>query len=93
MSLKRTALTTSYLGAEVSLPSGATSIEVWAVDADPATAMVGVWLRLSAQDGSSNVEILIPAGTTYNSKVRPGLKWTYNLKSVTGTAEGMVVIS
>ncbi len=93
MSLKRTALTTSYLGAELTLPSGATSIEVWAVDADPATAMVGVWLRLTAQDGSTNVEILIPAGSTYNSKIRPGLKWTYNMKTEAGSAEGMVVIS
>lgn len=93
MSISRQPLTTSYFGAEVALPSGATSIEVWAVDADPATAMVGMWLRLSAQDGSPNVEILIPAGSTYNTKLKPGLRWTYNLKSLAGTAEGMVVIS
>jgi len=91
MALSRTALTVAYLGAEVELPTGARSLEVWGVDADPATAHAAVWLRLTSQAGAT-VEALIPAGQTYWTDLRPGLYMTYNVKAVAGTPDAMVVV-
>lgn len=90
--IARTALTIAYIGAEQPIPSGAKSIEVWGVDADPATAHAAIWFRLSSQGATPDVEILIAAGQTYQTEIKPGNEWTYNAKAVAGTPDAMVVI-
>ena len=86
------AITTSYLGTEQEIPRGATSIEFWGVDADPATADVAVWVRLTDQSGTA-VEVLIGAGASYQTDLDLGDAWTWNAKgeTVSGLVQGVIV--
>ena len=89
--IRRTPLTTAYLGSEQTIPSGTRHLEVWGVDADPATAHAAIWLRISDQQ-ADDVEILIAAGSTYDRDLTPGDTWTYNCKSVAGTPHAQIVL-
>ena len=85
-------ITGAYLGADIAIETSRT-LEVWAVDAAPAMAMVACWLRLRDQQGSA-AEILIAAGQTYSVPARWAGGWTYNLKlAAVGNGLGVVVLS
>jgi len=91
--VRRHDLTTSYLGAEQGIPSGAVRLEAWGVDADPATAHAAIWFRITDQAGTT-AELLIAAGQTYNMPLDKGgpQSWTYNVKAVAGTPDALVTI-
>ncbi len=89
--LRRHTLTTAYLGSEQTIPASAEEIEVWGVDADPATATAAVWFRLTDPAGDQ-LEILIAAGQTYTAKMKRAGNLTYNVKATTGTPDALVRI-
>tara|TARA_R110000796_G_scaffold27927_5_gene76627 strand:- start:3651 stop:3938 length:288 start_codon:yes stop_codon:yes gene_type:complete len=91
--VRRHTLTTAYLGAEQTIPAGSIRLEVWGVDANPATAHSAIWFRTTDQQGTT-AELLIPAGQTFNMPMDKGgpSSWTYNVKSVAGTPDASVVL-
>ncbi len=79
------ASTVAYLAAEQDIPDDASTLEIWAVDADPATEHAPVWLQITGNGKST--EFLVPAGPSYTTTLGRGRAalWTYNVRAVIGT--------
>lgn len=91
--IRNHALTTSWLG-EQAFPAGAERVEFWGVDSETTpTAHAAVWVRLTDQAGET-APVLVSAGQTYEREVTKGdlSSWTYSIKAVSGTPDGIVVI-
>lgn len=93
MALTVHSLTTNYLGADIAIPAGASELEVWGVDAQPATATASVWFKLLQQDGAY-LEVLVPAGSTYVCNLPKGsaARYTYNVKATAATPKACVKV-
>ena len=88
-------LTTGYMASDIEIPDTTSEIELWAVDAVPATTEVACIVRLS--DAHDNVaETPLAAGEHFVKRFEDNdapSGWSYNIKAAVGTPVGVAMLS